>query len=581
MTEYDRKTVPCRNEAAMRTGLLALLTTVILAGCTASSNKPESSHNISSVPISTETNILEGQWRYMPGAERIAAGLLIKQTGLAIVQQDGSPGQANPPINEVGTHVQVAGDFMIDATIRDANGPATIQLYGEPPIIQDEFRMPTDSIQMQIDTNNGELAVTEWTAASSKPIEQQSYTFEPTGAPNIAIKRVGGQLTFFANNKQVGSMPEHSVFDSREVWFGADATVPNTQWVLAKLGVQGLNGSPASAVDNSTFKTELDPNGLQALAAKKRYGFLFGAAVAIRPLAADTAYADTAFKNFGLMTTENALKWQATEPQQGQYTFQEGDALVRIAHQNDRKIHGHALVWAEANPRWVTELPTTTTEQKSTVGTIMERHITNEVAHYKDDIMSWDVVNEPLNDDGQLRDSVWLRAMGETYIDRAFAAAHAAAPQAELFMNMYGAETSGPIQKNYLALAERLVKRGVPITGVGLQMHVYEREDQVSVKDLNDTINKFKALGLRVRVSEMDVYSDDGQTQQADQYSAALATCIKNDNCESFTTWGVSDRYDFWKDDDGTIKQGQDFLWDNNMQPTPAVAALKRVLTEQ
>ena len=112
-------------------------------------------------------------------------------------------------------------------------------------------------------------------------------------------------------------------------------------------------------------------------------------------------------------------------------------------------------------------------------------------------------------------------------------------------------------------------------------MHVYEREDQVSVKDLNDTINKFKALGLRVRVSEMDVYSDDGQTQQADQYSAALATCIKNDNCESFTTWGVSDRYDFWKDDDGTIKQGQDFLWDNNMQPTPAVAALKRVLTEQ
>lgn len=584
MTEYDRKTYPCRNEAAVRNGILALLTTVVLGACT-SSTIPDTraSNGVSKVPITAETNILDGQWRYMPGADVTPTGLLIKHAGFAIVEQDGAAGQANPPVNEIGTHAQVAGDFMVDATIRDATGLADLQLYGEPPTIQDEFRMPTKSVQLQIDAEKGQLGVTEWNGNSYTPVEAKTFAFEPTGAPNIAVKRTNATLTFSVNNKELGTLSEHDIFGSRELWFGADAPTANSQWFLAKLGMRGLNGSTVDTVDTSSFRIDQSATegGLQDLASKKRFGFLLGAAMAVKPLAADPEYAKTAFGNFGSMTAENALKWQFTEPQPNQYTFEEGDALVKLAAQNKLVVHGHALVWAEANPRWVTTMPTATAEQKTTVETVMTNHVKTEAGHFGDKIATWDVVNEPLDDDGNLRDSVWLRAMGEQYIDKAFQATHAAAPKAKLFMNMYGAEAPGPIRDNYVALAKRLISRGVPLDGVGLQMHVYESGDKVSATELTKTINMFKTLGLQVRISEIDVYSDDGQTVQAQQYASALDSCIKNDACVSYTTWGVSDRYDYWKDDDGSIKQGQDFLWDAAMKPTPAVAALQRVLTER
>ena len=76
----------------------------------------------------------------------------------------------------------------------------------------------------------------------------------------------------------------------------------------------------------------------------------------------------------------------------------------------------------------------------------------------------------------------------------------------------------------------------------------------------------------------MDVYSEDGQSVQADQYSQMLQACLNEPNCISFTSWGVSDRYDWFKDDDGSVQQGQDLLWDKDMHPTPAVQALQRVL---
>ena len=584
MTEYDRKTYPCRNEAAMRYGILALLTTVLLGACTTHSRPDARATNgVSAVPVATETNVLDGQWRYMPGARVTATGLLIQHAGFAIVEQSGSIGQTNPPVNEIGTHAQVAGDFVVDATIRDATGPADLQLYGEPPTIQDEFRMPAESVQLQVDIEKGQLTVTEWDGASYLPVETKAFVFEPTGAPNIAVKRTNTTLAFLVNNKELGTLPEHGIFDSHEVWFGADAPKADSQWFLSKLGLRGINGSVVNTVDTSSLKIDgsSKTDSLQDLARKKRFGFLLGAAIATKPLATDPAYATTAFGNFGSMTTENALKWQFTEPQPGHYTFQEGDALVKLAGQNNVAVHGHALVWAEANPRWVTTLPTVTTEQKVAVEKAMVDHVKTQAGHFGDKIASWDVVNEPLDDSGRLRDSVWLRAMGEGYIDKAFVATHAAAPRAKLFMNMYGAEMPGTIRDNYVALAKRLLSRGVPIDGVGLQMHVYERGDKVSSAELTKTIDMFKALGLQVRISEIDVYSDDGQAVQAEQYASALESCVNNDACVSYTTWGVSDRYDYWKNDDGSIKQGQDFLWDKNMNPTPAVAALRRVLTER
>ena len=207
-------------------------------------------------------------------------------------------------------------------------------------------------------------------------------------------------------------------------------------------------------------------------------------------------------------------------------------------------------------------------------------HIRNVAGHYKNDIASWDVVNEPLTDEGKIRDHLWYKAMGESYIDEAFRAAHDVDPKAKLFINMYGIEAPGPLQDSMISLAKRLLARGVPIDGIGIQGHVYERRDTATKSEIEQAIKRFAALGLEVRISENDVYSDDGQKVQAEQYTNYLDACLKQLACRSYTTWGVSDRYNQWKDDDGSIRQGQDFLWDKNMKPTPAVTAIKSILQQ-
>jgi endo-1,4-beta-xylanase len=113
---------------------------------------------------------------------------------------------------------------------------------------------------------------------------------------------------------------------------------------------------------------------------------------------------------------------------------------------------------------------------------------------------------------------------------------------------------------------------------VGLQAHVYDLDtDTISTGELTDTIDGFAAAGLRVRISENDVTDDGGTRAQADQYAAVLSACLARANCVSYTTWGVDDRYDWFVDDDGSLQQGHDLLFDDG-RPTDAYEALRAVL---
>jgi endo-1,4-beta-xylanase len=168
--------------------------------------------------------------------------------------------------------------------------------------------------------------------------------------------------------------------------------------------------------------------------------------------------------------------------------------------------------------------------------------------------------------------------MGESYIPAAFNAAHQADPHAQLYMNEYGLEQDGERWDAFVALVVRLKQQGVPIDGVGLQAHVYSSEDRLSASVLQAHIKILAGLGLKTRISEMDVYDDDGQSVQAEQYAAVFQACLSEPTCVSFTTWGITDRYDHFTDDDGSIQQGHDLLWNDNFSPTPALRALQQLL---
>jgi endo-1,4-beta-xylanase len=212
----------------------------------------------------------------------------------------------------------------------------------------------------------------------------------------------------------------------------------------------------------------------------------------------------------------------------------------------------------------------------------MTDHITKTVEHFKARVSSWDVVNEPIDEDDPttLRSHIWFKAMGESYITTAFETAHTADPTAKLYINDYGLEADGERWDTMLALVGKLKATGVPIDGVGFQAHVYEQADTIDPVVLRRHIQQLASLGLTARISEMDVYSDDGPDIQAKQYSDVFATCFSEPTCTSWTTWGVTDRYNLYLGDNERIAIGQDYLWDKNYQPTLAVTQIKQVLAQ-
>lgn len=532
--------------------------------------------------VTAETSLLKSQWSYIPGITGKKEGLYITATNKAIVEQDGTGGQANPPVNLYGVHIEEATNFTISMVAKDIKGTAAIQLYGQVPIIADEFRIERKSIRLGIAP--GELRVDLWDGSGQQPAVAQRFTMQATPEVRVTVEHRNDTLTFKQGSTVVASMAAKGIFADRKAWFGLDAT---QSWLLTELKVRPLDNQKLEVADSSTLKIPATPEALQVLASRYRPGFTIGAAIALGPAATDVDYAKVAFSgNFGALTTENALKWQSVHPKPSLYTFEEADALVALAKKHHMSVNGHTLVFGEANPSWVTSLPTSTQTERDKVGQVMRDHITKVAGHYKGKVATWDVVNEPLADYDNfdvdagktLRNHVWYRAMGESYMADAFRTAKAADPDAQLFINEYGLEEDGERWDVFLALVKKLKAQGVPIDGVGFQSHVYAPGDRISASQLRKHIQALASLGLKSRISEIDVYSYQGQSIQAKQYTDVLRICIAEPSCISYTTWGVSDRYNTYKDDDGTIQYGQDFLWTAAMEPTPAVQELRQSL---
>ena len=536
---------------------------------------------------SAKIDLLSSGWNHVPGITPQSDGLHVGHLGRAIVQQDGKPGQANPAVNLYGTHLRTGDTFTLNATIKDVEGGASLRLYNDAPVVLDEFRVEPKSLEL-VFTDKG-LTASVWNGYKNqslyvqRPTQTQTATFTLQPSNQITVQYQGKTTNVLVNGQQVATLATNRLFTGN-VWFGASAVNPGDSWVLGDLSAAPTSGVTAVNVQNQPVHTK-NAQGLQTLASAKRPGFLVGAAMAIGPAVADSQYASLAFGgDFGQLTTENALKWQFSEPQPGVFDFSEADALVALAAKNRLTVHGHTLVFGEANPKWVQDLPTATAADKQRVKQVMTDHITRTVGHFKGKISSWDVVNEPLADfdapvasDG-LRQHIWYKAMGASYIATAFTAAHQADPSAKLYLNDFGLEEDGDRWDTLLALVTQLKSQGVPINGVGFEAHIYESGDEINPAVLRSHIQTLARLGLTVRISEMDVYDDNGTAAQAAQYADVFTACLSEPNCVSWSTWGITNRYDMWQDDSSRLQYGQDLLWDAQARPTPAYTRIQQSL---
>jgi len=327
----------------------------------------------------------------------------------------------------------------------------------------------------------------------------------------------------------------------------------------------GDDGSPTTPTNPPPVPTT-DPDPLRNAAAVA--GKWVGAAVQSSLLRNDATYAATFRKHFDYVTAEWEMKWDPLQREPGVFDFSGGDRIVRFAESSGMNVKGHALLWHQATPAWVEEL------SPPELRIAMEDHIRTVVQHYRGRVAVWDVVNEAIDDsNGGLRDTVFLRGLGPGYIAEAFRLARQADPDALLVYNDYGGEGLNQKSNAIYNLVRGLKESGVPIDGVGLQMHLsaagYPPAGQIAAN-----VARLADLGLLVNISEMDVQIRDlaGDAasrlqRQREVYREAVGVCAAQPRCDAVTFWGFTDAHS-WIDE--FFGEDDPLLFDEQYQAKPA-----------
>ena len=544
------------------------------AGCSSPDRPPERG---------VVVDLIDQDWRSVPGVVADDGGLRVSATGRGIVAQDVGGGQPDPPVNLMGTHLRAEGDVELSVSFSDVTADATLAVYDRPPVIADEFRIEPAGVRLTLDEGDLQVAISDGTPGQTvtdpQPVHVEHVPVSEPGEP-ITIRRSGDLLEIALGGETVSSSSMGSVFTSGELWLGLSSDVGS--FSVDSFTAEAPAGVVLAAAGPAATSAAPSPDGVQSLAEHIRPGFVIGAAVALGPLASDPDYANEFIGEFGALTPENAMKPQALSPRRGEYIFDEVDALLELAESKGIVVHGHTIAFTEAMPRWMRELPVDSETERSSSAEALLDYVTTVVTHVRGRLHSLDVVNEPFDvDQGtDLQENIWYRVFGPDYPVVVSQAVHDADPDVRQFINENGADVPGPRQDALLRLALEINERGGHIDGVGLQSHVYHLDtDAISADDLEETLDTFGDAGLAVRISENDVTDGEGSQAQAEQYATVLAGCLRSAACVSYTTWGVDDRYDWWVDDDGEAQQAHDFLFSEG-EPTPAYSALRRVLAE-
>ena len=312
-------------------------------------------------------------------------------------------------------------------------------------------------------------------------------------------------------------------------------------------------------------------------------GLLLGAAASPEFLE-DVRYANTLAREFNFLSIENATKWGPVHPAPDFWNFDPADTLVKFASDHQMKVKGHAVIWDKMQmPSWVNSQMSSEELRQA-----MQEHIHTLVGRYKGRVYAWDVVNEAVDDTEGLRKGLFLEKLGEEYIADAFALAHEADPDALLFYNDYNAEAAAGWRKGksdrVYALVKKLLANGVPIHGVGLQMHItatnYPRPEDVAAN-----VRRLVALGLKVNIGEMDIQIKDltGDLPKRFQvqrqvYHDMITACLREPGFIAVTFWGFTDAHS-WID---TFFGADDpLLFDENYQPKPAYWGVMEALLDR
>jgi endo-1,4-beta-xylanase len=328
--------------------------------------------------------------------------------------------------------------------------------------------------------------------------------------------------------------------------------------------------------------------------------FLIGTALNTQQIEEkDTSAAKLVPVQFNAATPENIMKAEIIHPQWDKYNFDLADKMIEYGKKHNIRINGHTLVWHSQLPAFARNI-----KDVDSFKTFFNDHITTIASRYNGKIYSWDVVNEALNEDGTMRKSVFLDKLGDDFVTEAFRIAQKAAPNTELYYNDYNIEQPKK-RAGAIAIIKKIQAAGVRIDGVGIQGHWHV--NKIPLKDIEESILEFSALGIKVMFTELDIevlqrnfqgadvsqrvasnpalnpyvngLPDSVQLQLANDYESLFKLFLKHkDKVTRVTFWGVADGNSWLNGWPVRGRTNYPLLFDRQYKPKPAyykVIALK------
>jgi len=322
--------------------------------------------------------------------------------------------------------------------------------------------------------------------------------------------------------------------------------------------------------------------------------FLIGTAMNAQQIEEKDTAADRLIKQqFNAVTPENCMKAEEIHPGWDTYNFELADKLVAFAKTNHIKVNAHNLIWHSQLPAFMHHI-----QSADSVREYFVNHITKVAGRYDGKVYSWDVVNEALNEDGTLRKDIFLDKLGVDYIVEAFRLAQKASPHSKLYYNDYNIEQPAK-RAGAIALIKKIQAAGVRIDGVGIQGHW--KSGDVPMKDIEESIKEFSALGIEVMFTELDLsvlpnpwdkttadvsataqgsakmnpytngLPDSAQQLLAKSYADLFTLFMKyKKDISRVTFWGVNDGQSWLNGFPIRGRTNYPLLFDRNFKPKPA-----------